>query len=496
MPGEPLLAGVDVGTTRVKAALYDTRGRAVASAAVPTPTRPLGPGRAEHDAEALWDAAVAALRQALDDVADPGRIASVAVASMAEAGVPLDASGEPTAPVIAWFDRRAEPQARRLAEAIGAVRLRTLTGVPPQPIYGVCKLAWLADHRPDAFARARVWLNIADYIAYRLSGVHATDLSLATRTGALDLRARAWSREVLAAAGVPRPLLAPLVASGTALGGVTREAARVTGLAEHTVVGAGGHDHICGALAAGVVDPGRALDSIGTAESVLVPLTAPLPTGEDAPRYSQGVHVAAGRWYASTGVHAGGASIDWVTGLVAGRADRAGLLAEAATVPIGAHGVVFAPHVHLPGVTDGAQGALAGLTPDTSGPVIVRAVLEGLAVAACDVLHRLVAQAAHPAAPEVRVIGGGARNALLLAIKAAVGGRSLRRPDLTEATALGAALLGGVAAGVFNDTHAAAAAVAADLDEVTPADEDVAAYAAVAARVRALSCLQRAAPGR
>ncbi|MEX0658582.1 MAG: FGGY family carbohydrate kinase [Egibacteraceae bacterium] len=480
---EPLLAGVDVGTTSIKAAVYEPAGRAVAVAAVPTPVRLTPPGRTEHDAQALWDAAVAVLRDALGRVDSPDRVVSVAVASMAEAGVPLDESGTPTAPVIAWFDRRSDAQARRLADTLGADRLRAVTGVPPQPIYGICKLAWLAEHDQDAFTRTRAWLNVADYVAYRLCGHQATDLSLATRTGALDLRARRWSAEVLDATGIPATLFAPLVSSGTALGRVTRSAARATGLPEHTVVGAGGHDHVCGALAAGVTDPGRALDSMGTAESLLVPLTAPLPTDATTPRFSQGVHVAADRWYAAAGVHAGGASLEWALRMLDG--DRAELLAEAGAVPPGAHGVVFAPHLALPGVVDGAPGALVGLTPDTDRGTVTRAVLEGLAVAAGDVLARLTAHAA-PSRQTLRVIGGGTRTPLLLAIKAAVTGQTLHRPALTEAAALGAALLGGVAAGVFPDTAAAAATVEHGGDHVVPDPAMLAAYGGPVSRIRAL----------
>lgn len=494
MSDEPLLAGVDVGSTGVKAGVYDTAGRVMAFASEPTPVRAAGAGRAEHDADALWAAAVAALHAAVDNLAAPARIAGVAVASMAEAGVALDAHGAPTHPVIAWFDDRSADQAHRLAAAVGEQRMRAVTGLRPQPIYGLCKLAWLAAHAPTAFARTRRWLNVADYVAYRLSGQQATDLSLASRMWALDLRARDWFADALDAAGIPASLLAPLVTAGTALGRVTPEAARATGLPTTAVVGAGGHDHVCGALAAGVVEPGRALDSMGTAESLLLPLHAPLAVGDSAVPYSQGVHVAADRWYAAAGVHAGGASVQWALRVLEG--DRDGLLARAAEVPAGAHGVLFDPHLHLPGVVDAGRGALVGLRPDTDGAVLLRAVLEGLAATAHDALTRLTSDAQPPAPPQVRVIGGGARNRLLLSIKAAVGGRSLHRLGLTEATSLGAALLGGVGAGVFADAATAADTVVPDLDEVVPDPRDVVAYAEPLRRMQALRAVAGRCRGR
>lgn len=492
MESQPLLAGVDVGTTSTKAGVYETTGRAVSSAVLETPARTSAPGRVEHDAGDLWGTVVAALRRAVGALDDPRRVVGVAVASMAEAGVALDRDGEPAHAVVAWHDRRAAAQAERLASAVGAHRVQAITGLRPQPIYGLCKLAWLAEHHPDAFARTDSWLNIADYVAYRLCGERATDYSLASRTWALDLRSRTWSHELLDAAGVPARLLPPLVTAGTALGRVRPDAARDTGLPTHAIVAAGGHDHVCGALGAGVTDPGRALDSIGTAESLLLPLRAPLDVV--APRCSQGAHVVADRWYAATGIHAGGASIDWAVRVLGGGADRERLLAAAAAVPPGSDGVRYAPHLALHGVVEGAPGALVGLDPRTDAPTLVRAVIEGLAVAAHDALDGLVRLAGLAAPPEVRVIGGGARNALLLGVKAAVAARTLHRPAPAEATALGAALLSGVGAGVFAHASAAANAVDRDVEEIPCDPELVAAYRRQVVTLRALQSLAAPSP--
>ncbi|MDQ4131096.1 MAG: FGGY family carbohydrate kinase, partial [Actinomycetota bacterium] len=224
MSDEPLIAGVDVGTGSVKALVFDLRGSVVSSSTVPTPMRRPRPGRAEHDPEELWAAAARALREAVDELEEPRRVASVAVASMAEAGVPLDAHGEPVHDIIAWFDRRSAEQGRHLEEAVGADLLAEVAGLRPQPIYGLCKLMWLEQNEPDAYSRMRAWLNVADFIAYRLCGEQATDYSLATRTAALDLGALHWSPELLAAGGISEELLPPLTWSGTRLGTVRPDA--------------------------------------------------------------------------------------------------------------------------------------------------------------------------------------------------------------------------------------------------------------------------------
>ncbi|MDQ4128557.1 MAG: FGGY family carbohydrate kinase, partial [Actinomycetota bacterium] len=272
MTSEPLLIGADVGTTNIKAVAFDRSGRAAARASSPTPTRYPRPGRAHHDAEELWASFAKTLRGVTDQLDDPRRVAGIAVASFAEAAVPLDAQGRPTQDVIAWFDGRSRPQAERLGRDFGGDRLFALTGLSLQPIFGLCKVLWLKENEPDAFARTATWLNVADYMAFRLSGVPATDYSLASRTLALDLHRLEWAGGLLEELDVPQDLFAPLRRGGSPLGPVTPEAAAKTGLTESARVAVGGHDHVCGALAVGVTETGTMLNSLGTAEAIFLPL--------------------------------------------------------------------------------------------------------------------------------------------------------------------------------------------------------------------------------
>ena len=168
----------------------------------------------------------------------------------------LDAAGQETGPAIAWFDKRTRAEVALIAARIGVDRLFAISGLAPNPIFGLCKLLWHRRHRPDAFARTAKWLNVADYLAWRLCGEMATDYSLACRTYALDISALAWSDEVLGAMEVDASLMAPLLASGRRLGTVGAAAAAATGLPRHCVVTVGGHDHVVGALAADAMRPG------------------------------------------------------------------------------------------------------------------------------------------------------------------------------------------------------------------------------------------------
>ena len=484
--GAPLLVGVDIGTTNVKAVVYEPDGRAVAAESVLTPTHYPRPGWAHYLADELWDRVTRTLRRAIERLDDRRRVAGVAVASMGESGVPLDVHGAPTAEVIAWFDARSQPQAELLDRLIGQDELFARTGLALEPIWTLCKLLWLREHRPDAWSRTVRWLNMADYVAYRLCGVGATDSSLASRTFAFDLRRRRWDEGIVRAADLSPELFAPLVSGGTLLGGVTDDAARETTLPAGTPVAAGGHDHVCGALAVGVIEPGSMLNSFGTAEVLVLPLDRPLTdpaTGRQG--YTQGAHVAGGFPYVFGGQHAAGASIEWARealGYGDAGAAYAALIADAERVPPGSLGACFLPHLRRaspPHVDAKARGALVGLTSDTGRAAIARAVLEGLAFGSRAALEPLLAHPGVRPPGEIVAIGGGTRNALLMRIKATVMNRAFVIAAAEEATTLGAALLAGIAAGVYADVPAAVASLRYDRVVVEPDVAHVAAYDAI-----------------
>lgn len=467
----PLLVGVDVGTTSVKAIAFDRCGQIVAQVATPTPTHHPRPGWAYHEPAELWQTVVSLLRDLTSRLEAPHAIQGLAVASVAEAGVPLDATGAPTYPIIAWYDTRTTEQAQWLDQTIGRRRLFDVSRLSLQPIFSLCKVLWLRQHAPDAFARTVRWLNVADYIAYRLCGVQATDFSLASRTLALDVRNLRWSDELLAAIGLPRDLFAPLCVSGTALGRLLPEAAAATGLPNHVTVAAGGHDHVCGALALGVNTPGMALNSAGTAEALFMPVDHPLDDpnmGEQG--YGQGLHVDGQHTYAMGGITTSGAASEWFRATCAPGEAYATLIAEAEQVPPGSLGVCFLPHLRLanpPNPDPLGRGAFIGLHTDATRGVLYRAMLEGLA---CEMRHLLTPLQAYTGTPihTLLATGGGARNPLYLRIKAAVLNQTIQVSHMDEATALGAAMLGGLGAGVYADLAAALGQVRHEQTPVAP----------------------------
>lgn len=471
MAVEPLLIGVDFGTSHIKAIAFTPEGQIVAHASAPTPTVYPQPGWAYSDPDAVWSQTVTALRAVTAQLDDPRRVTAIAVASVGEAGTPIDAAGRPTYPMIAWFDTRTKEQAEQLRRRLGADEIFRRSGVSLQPIFTLCKILWLQQHEPEALARTVRWLNAADYLTFRLCGVAASEFSLASRTLMLDIDRLCWNVELAEAIGLDPALLPPLLPSGTRLGSVLPDVAAQTGLPTHAIVTTGGHDHVCGAMALGVTRPGAVLDSLGTAEALFLATDRVLKDPEVGQRgYAQGVHVSGG-YYILGGLYTSGACIEWFRETIGAGLDYGALAEEGEAVSPGSLGVYFLPHLRTanPGYDDPrSRATFVGLTFDARRGALYRALLEGLAYEARYSLDTLL-----PYLPDTRIerivaTGGGTRNHLLMRIKASVYNYPLRVVSIDEATALGAAMLAGLGAGVYSDVDAAVQSVRYTVSLVEP----------------------------
>ena len=243
----------------------------------------------------------------------------------------------------------------------------------------------------------------------------------------LDLRQKRWDEQTLAQAGIDPGLLAPLVSAGTPLGHITSDAAALTGLPTTAVVAAGGHDHVCGALAAGVTRPGQMLNSLGTAEAVFLPIDQPLVDPRAGRQgYTQGAHVVGGGYYVfGVDIHVGRqhrlaarSARHHRRFRLRTRSDR-----RRGAVPAGSLGVLFLPHLRLanpPYDDPRSRGALIGLTMDTDRDVVTRAIFEGLALESRNLLEPLLTYPQVTPPQSVVAIGGGTRNPLLMRVKASV----------------------------------------------------------------------------
>lgn len=476
----PLLIGLDLGTTHIKAQAFTAAGEAVGSARHPTPMTHPRPGWGEMDPEALWDACCALLRTLAVKTAARGTVAAIAVTSVGEAGVPLDAQGIPTYASMAWYDTRPQPQVDELARRLGAEAIFAASGQALHPIFGVCKLLWLQANEPDAFRRTCRWLTLSDFVAWRLSGVMGMEYSLASRTMALDVHRRRWADAFLQEIGLSAALWPDLRPSGQVLGRVRPEVSRRLGWPAAVQVATGGHDHVVAALALGVTAPGTLLDSLGGAEGLFLPLDEPLAAAQlGAYGYSQGIHVTGGH-YLMAGLYTSGVAVDWFRDQFAPQDSYAALTAAARAAPAGSRGALFLPHLRLahPGYpAASSRGAYVGLSFDTDKGALFRATLEGVALEARYSLEQALALGSIPEPARIVLTGGGTRNPLLMRIKAAVMRRELRIAHRDDAATLGAALLAGVGIGLYGSCAEAAAAVPVGADVVAPDPAEAACYA-------------------
>jgi xylulokinase len=459
--------GVDVGSQSVKAVVADDEGRALATASAPcTMHHPAG-GWAEQDPADWTRALVSAVRQARTG-AGLGRddITMVGLACQVDGLVALDKDLAPVRPAIIWLDRRATRQSGALAEAVGEAELVGRTGLNPDASHTAPKAMWLRETEPDNYAATRWLASTGAHMNSWLTGEVAHDHAHASSTLLYDLERGAWSEELAGHAGLDVGRLPAIHHAGDVLGTLRAEVADALGLSRHCRVIVGTGDDHAGALGAGAIAPRVIVDVTGTAEPVAVPShTAVLDPERMIETHA---HAVDGMLLVENpGFVSGGSTRWWAATQGIPQAELFGL---AALAPPGADGALFLPALSgstAPRWNGHMRGCFAGLALSHDAAHLARAVLEGCAYALRDIVDRFAAL--ELAGEEIRVVGGGARSALWLQIKADATDRPVRAVLTECATSAGAAMLAGVADGAFKDlAEAAAATVELAAEPVTP----------------------------
>lgn len=433
-----LLAGLDVGTTSVKALVISSDGVEVGHGRAPTTWRSTANG-VEADPFAIITAARDALGAALASAPD-ARVAALGIASMGEAGVLVGADDRPLAPVIAWHDSRDVGQLADLTEALGGDRFSMTTGLPLWTQWSITKHRWLRDNVPSTSAAVRRY-NIAEWVARSLGADPVSELSLASRTGWLELQKQAPWSEALEWSGATLTLLGDLVPAGAPVGRVGSDYSlpQIRG-ATLTIAG---HDHQAAAIGAGAFGDQDELDSCGTADAI-VRTTLPGVVPESvaaltAAGVTVGWHAVSDRW-SVLGATQGGLILQGVMawlGAEPGHLGELDRLAELAD-PAGST-VALGPESHDFSIS----GSQAPGDVWRAATVAVTAQLRELSeVIAAGAGHR----------GQLVVTGGWSNSSALMAAKASALG-PLSKVATAEAGARGAALLGGVAHGVYSSYH-------------------------------------------
>jgi len=449
------LVGLDVGTSGVKAIAITRTGEVVARAERAYPLSMPHPGWSEQDPDDWWDAA----ESALDEL---GERESLGLSGQMHGLVVLGDDGRPLRPAILWNDQRTGAECGEIEDRVGRERLVELTGNRALTGFTAPKLLWVRNHEPETFARIAHVLLPKDYVRYRLTGERAIDAADASGTLLFDVGNRRWSDDVLDALELPREWLPP---------------AR-----ESTEVAAAG-DQAAGALGVGVHRPGPLSVVLGTSGVVFAATDA--YRFDPEARLHTFCHAVPGTWHAMGVMLSAAGALQWFRDATGASYDE--LLAEAEAWPPGAEGVVFQPYLsgeRTPHADPDARAAFTGLSLRHDRGAMTRAVLEGVAYGLRDSLE-LLRELGIPF-DVGRVSGGGARSELWLRILASVLDLPLERTAVEEGAAYGAALLGGVASGVFAGVDEAVASCVRVTERIEQDAEWVPRYAEGYGRFREL----------
>ncbi len=462
--------GIDVGTGGTRAVIVRDDGRIVAAATEehePFATPQIG--WAEQRPEDWWRAATLAVRHALSHANLRGQeIGCVGFSGQMHGAVMLDAADEVVRPALIWCDVRTSKQCLDLTDRVGADRIIQLTCNPALTNFTLTKLLWTREHEPHLWSRVRAVMLPKDYVRFRLTGDRATDMADASGTLMLDVARRRWSDEMLQATGIDRAVLGSLHESPDVCGKISAAGADASGLAAGTPVVAGAGDQAAGATGMGIVAPGAVSATIGTSGVVFAATDRPAvdPHG----RLHTFCHAIPGRWHVMGVTQAAGLSLRWFRELVNdGRDPYDRLTSEAATVPAGSDGLLWAPYLmgeRTPHLDPHARGALVGLTASHRRAHIVRASLEGVAFSLKDTLT--IFGEMNVPMKSIRLGGGGARSPLWRQIQADVYGQEIEIVEAEEGAAYGAAILAGVGGRLWPSVDAACNAVVRVAARVRP----------------------------
>jgi len=443
------LLGIDIGTSACKAALFCTNGTIVAQSTVEYPVNYPRAGWAEQDPQTWWNAVCIAIKE-ITTQNPTAEIAGVGIAGQSWSAIPISAAGEVLCPTPIWMDTRAAEICNNLRASIGEDAIFNICGNPLQPTYSLPKVLWYKENLPDVYAKADKILQSNSYIAYCLTGEITQDISQGYGFQCFNVHTGQWDDALCAEMGLRRSLLPNIVNSHEIIGKITAQAAAACGLREGTPVVAGGLDAACGTLGAGVLEDGQTQEQGGQAGGMSICMEKSLAD----PRLILGFHVVPERWLLQGGTVGGGGILRWLNAIVPNSFEEMDRLAS--EVAAGSDGLIFLPYMageRSPIWNADAKGVFFGLDYGKTQGHMMRASLEGVAFS---LKHNLaVAQQAGANVERLQAMGGAANSHLWTQIKSDITGKPIDVPASDTATTWGAAMLAGVATGVYESFQTA-----------------------------------------
>lgn len=451
-----MFCGIDLGTSSVKAAVYDEQGTLLSCARYECELITPKTGWAELDPYDYADKVLAAIKKAIHD--SKASVETITISSQAQAVLPIDKAGRPLYNIIVTMDNRTVPQYMFWKDHFEENELYKQTGNTFSSIYTVNKIMWHKQNEPDIYNKAWKFCCVQDYIAFKLTGEGPyIDYSMAGRTMMLSVEKPEWNKTVLDAAGISESKLSTPVASITIVGSPTREVRESCGLDTHCEVVIGGHDQACGALGSGVVKPGMLMDACGTVDAMVTVLPQVTLKHEmqknglscyrhvDNTNYiTMGMNINGGlflKWYKNT---------LYCKSAADGKDVYTQMIEECTDTP---SDIYVLPHLEGAGTPYNdpkSLGAIIGLRVGHTKQDITRAVLDSLAYE-MKMNLAVIEKSTDCPINEIRMIGGGAKTPKWVQIKANIFNKKIVTLQTDETASLGAAIIGAVAKGHFKD---------------------------------------------
>ena len=451
------LMGIDIGTTGCKVLVLDETGQTAVFAYREYPLIFPRAGWMELDPKIVAESIFDCITQCTDRC-DGGKIGAIAVSSQGEAVVPVRKDGTVLANSIVTFDPRSTDEADWLERQVSKKELMEITGAPIHSMFTITKLLWMKKNTPEILKHCWKFMCFGDFISYLLGAKPAIDYSMASRTMLFDIRKKGWSNEILQICSLSEEQFSEPVPSGSIIGKIEPPLAKRLKISPDTLIVSGGHDQVCCAVGCGVFRSGCAMDSLGTTESIVCVnhelVVTPQMVENNIPVY---VYPLPNLYAYLSFLSSSGSVLKWFRDQVLRSTDPdiyREMDDEAQQAFPGPSGLFVLPHFAgsgTPYLNDQSKGLISGLTLNSSMSQIYKAIIEGTCYEArmnIDVMRRSGIEF-----DELRCIGGGAKSDLWLQVKANITNMKVVAMEVNEAGCLGAALLAGLGAGMFEDVE-------------------------------------------
>ena len=450
----------DLGTSGNKATLFDTDGNLIRSAVFSYDLITGENNSAEQSAQDWWKAVCETTKILVSEINNRDVIA-VSFSGQMMGCLCVDRDGTPLHNALIWADMRSTAQAERIRQEMDGKPYYNITGHRISASNSITKFMWIRDHAPAVYRNTYKMLNAKDYILYKLTNKFATEPSDASATCLLELDTLTWSEEMLKVSGLDKSKLPDIYRSVDVVGGVTKEAAALTGLQEGTPVVCGGGDGCCAAVGTGIVKEGIANCCLGT--SSWISLASKKPVCDKDMAVFNFAHIVPGYILPCGTMQTGGGALSWAVSSLYGGLEGyepfsktdiyASVGKEVAASEVGAKNLLFLPYLigeRSPRWNDKAKGTFVGLTLNHTRGDMLRAVMEGVGYN-LDIILKIFQNSGN-SIDELVLIGGGARNKIWQEILCDIFEVPVLVPNyLEEATSMGAAITAGVGVGAFPD---------------------------------------------